>query len=304
MFSIFGVFFCSCLDSSSQTFVLFCVRIFEIAPPAIGMFSFGPEFANDEEKLYKSEKFKRHAAGVVTMLDAAVNMLGPDMEPATKALTGLGAIHVAYGVLPAHYPIVGEALVHTLKTALGDGWTPLVAKGWTMIFGFVSTAMIAGARNKIEKNLRRKERIAQRKRKTKKPSMNDEEFNFDEVGKKEKEKAAKNKVPTEIGIEQTPDNDNHKTTSDIIVDLTGNKPSAPSKKMQKLSNLINETLVIDTTNSQISDDDLSLTSHASEPSDPQAINYREMVESVDTTWLKIKKIPNYAEVAGVLLFQK
>ena len=263
-------------------------RIFEIAPPALGMFSFGPEFADDEEKLYQSAKFKRHAAGVVTMLDAAVNMLGPDLEPATKALTRLGAVHIAFGVLPAHYGIVGEALVHTLKTALGEGWTPLVAKGWTMIFGFVSTAMMAGATNELEKQIRRKDRIAQRKRKTKVPSIHDE-FNM---------KAEEG--PGDEAIQTVEEEERKKSTSELLLDITGKKPSEPSKQMQKLTDLIDDILVIDS--SALDDDDLSLTSIGSDPAEP--IKYSEMVESVYTTWHTVTKIPNYTEVAGVLLFQK
>jgi hemoglobin-like flavoprotein len=122
------------------------------------MYSFGPEFeGREEEELYTSETFKKHARGVVKMLDAAVNMLGPDLEPVTHALTDLGGRHVSYGVLPAHYGIVGEALLFTLATALGDAWTPKVKKGWEGMYSFVSTAMIAGAEHWLEKRRKRKE---------------------------------------------------------------------------------------------------------------------------------------------------
>lgn len=80
------------------------------------------------------------------MLDVAVNMLGPDLGPVTHALHLLGAKHVCYGVLPEHYPIVGEALLSTLETALGNSWTPRIKNGWTAIYGFVSSTMIAGAK--------------------------------------------------------------------------------------------------------------------------------------------------------------
>jgi len=80
------------------------------------------------------------------MLDVAINMLGPDLGPVTHALHVLGAKHVGYGVLPEHYPIVGEALLSTLETALGNEWTPKVKNGWTAVYGFVSTSMIAGAK--------------------------------------------------------------------------------------------------------------------------------------------------------------
>ena len=128
-------------------------KIFELAPGAIGMYTFGPQFAPAEgdddgqikEDLYTSPLFLRHAKGVVQMLDAAINMLGPDMVPMEKALKGLGAKHVEFGVLPPHYAIVGEALLYTLGAALGDGWTPKVQQGWEAIYDFVSTQMMDGA---------------------------------------------------------------------------------------------------------------------------------------------------------------
>ena len=126
-------------------------KIFELAPGAIGMYTFGPQFAPSgdddqiKEDLYTSPLFLRHAKGVVQMLDAAINMLGPDMVPMENALKGLGAKHVEFGVLPPHYAIVGEALLYTLGAALGDGWTPKVQQGWEAIYDFVSTKMMDGA---------------------------------------------------------------------------------------------------------------------------------------------------------------
>jgi hemoglobin-like flavoprotein len=98
-----------------------------------------------EESFYEHPAFVRHAVAVVRMLDVAVHMLGPDLDPVTEALEGLGARHVQYGVIPDHYPIVGEALLSTLEAALGDAWTDKVKLGWTTIFSFVSSTMIKGA---------------------------------------------------------------------------------------------------------------------------------------------------------------
>lgn len=100
----------------------------------------------EEDAFYEHPAFVRHAVGVVRMLDAAVNMLGPDLDVVTAVLEGLGARHVQYGVLPEHYPIVGQALLETLEAALGpDGWTDDVKLGWATIFSFVSSTMIKGA---------------------------------------------------------------------------------------------------------------------------------------------------------------
>ncbi|KAG7340764.1 globin-like protein [Nitzschia inconspicua] len=61
------------------------------------------------DALYQHPVFIGHAKAVVQMLDLAINMLGPDMDPVTVTLTvkDLGARHTVYGVLAPHYEIVG-----------------------------------------------------------------------------------------------------------------------------------------------------------------------------------------------------
>jgi hypothetical protein len=226
------------------------------------MFSFGPEFVGNEEELYKTERFKRHAAGVVGMLDTMINCFGPDLEPATKALTDLGARHVAYGVLPAHYGIVGQALLHTLETALGDKWTPAVQKGWTLIFGFVSTSMCAGANEHLQKTMRQKH-------------------------------SARQGAP-----DPADDKPGRAISPEVLFKLTGYKPPT---KVKKLEEMIDEGFDISADKEDMPDD-LTLTSGSGD--DEAEVNYMKMVERVYTTWDTIKKIPNYTEVAGVLLFQK
>ncbi|KAL3914454.1 MAG: hypothetical protein SGILL_006096 [Bacillariaceae sp.] len=135
-------------------------KIFELAPGALGLFQFGAHFEDGpEEELYQHPIFINHAKGVVSLLDVAVNLLGPDMVPVTIALKDLGARHVEYGVLPPHYDVVGEALLYTLETALGDAWTEPVKQGWIGVYTFVSTTMIEGAKEYLIEKVK-KERAA------------------------------------------------------------------------------------------------------------------------------------------------
>ena len=62
-----------------------------------------------------------------------------------RIIQNLGKKHKGYNVVPAHYDVVGQALLDTLKLGLGDLWTKDVAKAWTEIYGVVSSTMIAGA---------------------------------------------------------------------------------------------------------------------------------------------------------------
>ncbi|MEM6611997.1 MAG: globin family protein [Cyanobacteria bacterium P01_C01_bin.72] len=71
------------------------------------------------------------------------NLRKPDVLD--KALRGLGARHVKYGALPAHYPLVGGALLTTFEQYLGDKWTPNVKEAWTGAYGAISEIMLDGA---------------------------------------------------------------------------------------------------------------------------------------------------------------
>lgn len=57
----------------------------------------------------------------------------------------LGRDHRRYEVRPEHYPLVGQALLHTLARALGDQWTPELAQNWAEAYEFVSREMIKAA---------------------------------------------------------------------------------------------------------------------------------------------------------------
>ena len=61
------------------------------------------------------------------------------------ALKGLGARHVKYGALPAHYPLVGGALLTTFEQYLKDKWTPEVKQAWVDAYGAISEIMLDGA---------------------------------------------------------------------------------------------------------------------------------------------------------------
>lgn len=53
--------------------------------------------------------------------------------------------HVQYGVRPAHYKLVGSALLWTLEQGLGKDWTPEVKEAWVKCYTSLSETMIAAA---------------------------------------------------------------------------------------------------------------------------------------------------------------
>jgi hemoglobin-like flavoprotein len=68
----------------------------------------------------KDARFIRHATVLVQMIETAIGMLGPDIELLTEIMTGLGKKHVAYGVTPDMFPILGQCLIDTLAECLND----------------------------------------------------------------------------------------------------------------------------------------------------------------------------------------
>jgi nitric oxide dioxygenase len=65
-------------------------------------------------------------------------------EVLTSALQGLGKRHVAYGVRPEHYPIVGTILLETFADFLGDDWTPVCHHAWAEAYEAVCALMLEG----------------------------------------------------------------------------------------------------------------------------------------------------------------
>ena len=71
------------------------------------------------------------------------NLRKPDVL--SQALKGLGARHVKYGALPAHYPLVGNSLLKTLEQYAGSAWTAEVKDAWVGAYGAITELMLEGA---------------------------------------------------------------------------------------------------------------------------------------------------------------
>jgi len=114
---------------SEQAAVLFYGRLFEIDP------ALKPLFRGDMNE--QGRKLMATLAVVVNNL----NNLGAVL-PAASALAKR---HVTYGVKPAHYTPVGEALLWALQQGLGTAWTAELAAAWSAAYGVLSEYMIAEA---------------------------------------------------------------------------------------------------------------------------------------------------------------
>lgn len=68
-----------------------------------------------------------------------------NIEGLIPVLEDLALRHVAYGVKPHHYPMVGAALLEMLAEIVGDAFTPATRAAWTKAYGDLSALMIRSA---------------------------------------------------------------------------------------------------------------------------------------------------------------
>ncbi|QFU20612.1 hemin receptor [Shewanella eurypsychrophilus] len=93
--------------------------------------SLKPLFRND---------MKVQGRKLMTMLKAAVDGLN-DLEALVPALQQLAKRHNDYGTKKSHFTPVGNALLYTLKTGLGDGFTEEVRQAWVSVIHIVVDTM-------------------------------------------------------------------------------------------------------------------------------------------------------------------
>jgi hypothetical protein len=135
--------------------VLQCCSLFKKCPQAKVLFGFPIDIDPNAPELLRSSSFIMHASYLIRMLDTALNMLGPDIELLTEIMTKLGDKHVRYGVKPEMFPIMGDALIHTLKTILKADFTESVKEAWLKTYSALSQDMLRAqvkAKTRLSKN--------------------------------------------------------------------------------------------------------------------------------------------------------
>lgn len=114
---------------ATQAAALFYDHLFRADPSLRGLFR--------GDMVHQGER-------LMSMIGAAVGLLDrPDAL--VPVLRQLGARHVGYGVVDAHYATVGAALLLTLEQGLGDAFTPDTRAAWAGMYGVVSRTMAEGA---------------------------------------------------------------------------------------------------------------------------------------------------------------
>lgn len=75
-----------------------------------------------------------------------------DLGEILPAVVQIAHKHVSLGVLPEHYPIVGEYLLKAMKEVLGDAATDEIIEAWGEAYGVIADAFIG-----VEKNMYKKQ---------------------------------------------------------------------------------------------------------------------------------------------------
>lgn len=114
---------------ATQAAALFYDKLFERDPTLM------PMFRGD---------MAQQGARLMQMIEAAVALLGRPAQ-LDETLMRLGERHVGYGVMAAHYPTVGAALLDTLAAGLGDDFTAETREAWAALYSHVAETMLRGA---------------------------------------------------------------------------------------------------------------------------------------------------------------
>jgi hemoglobin-like flavoprotein len=107
----------------------FYARLFVAAPAVRALFPH--DLARQKRKLLEALVLLR---GSLRTLDAVV-----------PALRQLGARHARYGARAEHYPVVGAALIASMRAVAGPGWREEYDVAWERAISTVASAMLDGA---------------------------------------------------------------------------------------------------------------------------------------------------------------
>ncbi|AXY72876.1 hemoglobin [Paraflavitalea soli] len=106
---------------------VFYSKLFVISPSLQKMF--GTDMNAQHEKLMEMLSL------IVTRLD--------NLDVISAEITDLAVRHIKYGVIPAYYKMVGEALLWTLEHGLGNDWNEELKEAWEACYKKLAAAMLA-----------------------------------------------------------------------------------------------------------------------------------------------------------------
>ncbi|CAM5200811.1 nitric oxide dioxygenase OS=Ureibacillus acetophenoni OX=614649 GN=SAMN05877842_10247 PE=3 SV=1 [Ureibacillus acetophenoni] len=104
------------------------------------MFTEHPELLNIFNKA-NQQRGRQQTALANTVLAAAKHI--DNLEPIVPVVMQIAHKHRALGILPEHYPIVGENLLKAIKQVLGDAATDDIIGAWANAYGVIADVFIS-----------------------------------------------------------------------------------------------------------------------------------------------------------------
>ncbi|KAL7184790.1 hypothetical protein ACSBR2_026850 [Camellia fascicularis] len=126
----------------------FFTLIIEIAPAAKNLFS----FLKDSNEVPKNNpKLKAHAVKVFKMTCESAIQLREKGEVVVSdtTLKYLGSVHVQKGVIDPHFEVVKEALLRTVKEAIGEKWNEEMNGAWGEAYDQLAAAIKAEMKEEL-----------------------------------------------------------------------------------------------------------------------------------------------------------
>ena len=119
-------------------------QVVPIADEAMAMF-YSNLFDLDQKcaQLFAGKDMAAQGAKLSEALDLVIRHLDQPDLLATQ-LQEMGARHAGYGAFEGDFATVGDALLVTLETGLGDNWTRAHEQSWLATYTFVAEQMVTG----------------------------------------------------------------------------------------------------------------------------------------------------------------
>ncbi|KAG6734314.1 hypothetical protein I3842_01G266700, partial [Carya illinoinensis] len=128
----------------------FFTLVLEIAPAVKNMFSF---LKDSDEIPQNNPKLKAHAVKVFKMTCESAIQLRQKGEVVVSdtTLKYLGSVHVEKGVIDPHFQVVKEALMRTVKEAVGDQkWSDEMGSAWGEAYDQLAAAIKTEMKQQLE----------------------------------------------------------------------------------------------------------------------------------------------------------
>lgn len=113
-----------------------------ISPNVVGDLFYSKLFSDSPalRKMFPAEMGAQH----IKLVDMLTTMVMRLDQPAQfeAELIPMAKRHAGYGVKPAHYKSVGEALLWTLQKASGETWNKDLEQAWTNCYWQIADMMI------------------------------------------------------------------------------------------------------------------------------------------------------------------